>query len=227
MLLFLFIIHALSTNGRPVPGHHFDPRASADSCDDINNCRKLFDIVWGCLATIFACTWVSVHPKVPPPGQSPLALLWRRLKMMLIAMVAPELIVGFAARQFFIARRYSKEYKISKTHAMFISMGGFVSRDGNHPVTTQKQLDNVKQYLIEINAVDIEDIKDKSKGDALSKGVALFQVLWFVVQCLVRVHQRLPVTELEVTTGAFAITNIFIWGLWWNKLQDVQRAIPI
>ncbi|KAJ7769056.1 hypothetical protein B0H14DRAFT_2259724, partial [Mycena olivaceomarginata] len=80
-----------------------EPRALTDACDDINNCRKLFDIVWGCLATIFACTWVSVHPNVPPPRQSWLALLWRRLKMMLLAVLAPELIVAFAARQSLVA----------------------------------------------------------------------------------------------------------------------------
>lgn len=85
MLLLLFLAHALSMNNHPVPGLVLDSRASADSCADINNCRKLFDIIWGCLATIFACSWVSVHPNVPPPDQSQLALLWGRLKMMLIA----------------------------------------------------------------------------------------------------------------------------------------------
>ncbi|KAJ7897947.1 hypothetical protein B0H14DRAFT_2224884, partial [Mycena olivaceomarginata] len=62
-----------------------------------------------------------------------------------------------------------------------------------------------------------------SKGDALSKGMALFQGLWFTLQCLARVHQTLPVTELEAATLAFAVVNIFIWILWWNKPLDVQR----
>jgi hypothetical protein len=88
--------------------HTLNARTSSDSCDDINNCRKLFDIVWGCLATIFAYTWVSVHPNVPAPNQSWLALFWQRLKMMLIAVIAPEIMVGFAARQFIAARTLSK-----------------------------------------------------------------------------------------------------------------------
>jgi hypothetical protein len=49
-----------------------------------------------------------VHPNVPAPNQSRLALFWRRLRMMLIAVIAPELMVGFAARQFFAARSLSK-----------------------------------------------------------------------------------------------------------------------
>ncbi|KAJ7151302.1 hypothetical protein C8R43DRAFT_1190704 [Mycena crocata] len=72
MLLLLFLIHTFFTNGRP----QLDSRALTQSCDNINECRKLFDIVWGCLVTIFACTWVSVHPNVPPPDQSWLALFF-------------------------------------------------------------------------------------------------------------------------------------------------------
>jgi hypothetical protein len=111
MLLLLILVHLLSRNGSAVPvPHTLNDRSAPDSqsCDDINNCRKLFDIIWGCLATIFACTWVSVHPNVPAPHQSQLALFWQRLKMMLIVVIAPELMVGFAARQFFAARVLSK-----------------------------------------------------------------------------------------------------------------------
>ncbi|KAJ6481035.1 hypothetical protein C8R45DRAFT_797083, partial [Mycena sanguinolenta] len=56
-----------------------------------------------------------------------------------------------------------------------------------------------------------EDIRDKSKGDALSKGVALLQGVWFILQCLARVHKRFDITQLEIATLAFAIVNIFIW----------------
>jgi hypothetical protein len=109
LLLYLFVHLLQSKTGSAAPvSNSPEPQALTDACDDINNCRKLFDIVWGCLATIFACTWVFVHPNVPPPRQNWLALLWRRLKMMLIAVAAPELIVGFAARQFLVARRFSK-----------------------------------------------------------------------------------------------------------------------
>jgi hypothetical protein len=109
MLLLLVLVRLLSGNGSAVPDPHtLNDRAAPHSCDDINNCRKLFDIVWGCLATIFACTWVSVHPNVSAPKQSRLSFFWRRLKMMIIAVIAPEIMVAFAARQFFAARALSK-----------------------------------------------------------------------------------------------------------------------
>ncbi|KAJ7910785.1 hypothetical protein B0H13DRAFT_1876383 [Mycena leptocephala] len=230
MLLLLIFVHLLSRNGSAAPlPHSLNDRSAADSCDDINNCRKLFDIVWGCLATIFACTWVSVHPNVPAPNQSRLALFWRRLKMMLIAVIAPELMVGFAARQFFAARLLSKEFGFSRTHGFFFRMGGFVSSTG-YPIVTKEQLEDPDlgpEFLAGIENIDAEDIMDKSKCDALSKGLALAQGLWFTTQCLARVHQHLAVTEFEVATLAFATVNVFIWVLWWNKPLDVQRQIVV
>ncbi|KAJ6592405.1 hypothetical protein B0H19DRAFT_918260 [Mycena capillaripes] len=172
------------------------------------NCRKLFDIVWGCLATIFACTWVSVHPNVPPPNQSWLALFWRRLKMMLIGIIAPEIMVGLAARQFFAAWKLST-WK-GKTHGFFFCMGGFVSSAG-YPITTRKKLEDSElgpEFLKGIQRIRAEEIADKSKGDALSKGVALVQGIWFTTQCLGRLHQRIAITELEVATLGFAVVNI-------------------
>ncbi|KAF7370015.1 hypothetical protein MSAN_00631500 [Mycena sanguinolenta] len=216
MLLILLAIHLLSRDSiaAPLPRPP-DARATTDSCDDINNCRTFFDIVWGCLATIFACTWVSVHPNVPPPKQSWLQLFWQRLKMMLIAMIAPEVM------------------------AFFFCMGGFVSLTGHpiatkeqlgHPITSKEQLgdgDLGSELQEAIRNVDDKEIADRSKGDALSKGVALLQGSWFILQCLARVHQHLAVTQLEVATLAFAVVNIFIWLLWWNKPLDVQRPIVI
>ncbi|KAJ6494215.1 hypothetical protein C8R45DRAFT_1134786 [Mycena sanguinolenta] len=78
-----------------------------------------------------------------------------------------------------------------------------------------------------IRNVNKEDIKDKSKGDALSKGIALLQGLWLILQCLARAHQHLAITQLEVATLAFAVVNIFIWFLWWNKPLDVQQPIVV
>ncbi|KAJ7206557.1 hypothetical protein GGX14DRAFT_568112 [Mycena pura] len=241
MLVILLIVHLLSSKAKPAQGLGLNPRApnNSESCDDINNCRRLFDIVWGCLTTIFACTWVSAHPNVPPPKPTrpdafwptlkwklvvALLSIWRRLKLMLIAVIAPELVVGFAARQFLVAWKFSNEFGISWTHGYFISMGGFVTAAGGHPVVTQKQ---VQEHISAIKAVPQEDIEDKSKGDVLSKGVALLQGVWFVTQYVARAAQRLPATELEVATLAFAVLNAFIWVLWWGKPLDVREPIAI
>ncbi|KAJ7331309.1 hypothetical protein DFH08DRAFT_966333 [Mycena albidolilacea] len=227
MIFILILVYLLSNNSSagPVP-HPLDARTSTDTCDDINKCRKLFDVVWGCLATIFACTWVSVHQNIGPPNQGSVALFWRRVKMMIIAIIAPEVMVGFAVRQALGARILSKEFKFSRTHGFFFGMGGFISSKG-YPVATVEQLRDSVEFQRAIRNVNTEDMTEKSKGDALSKGVALAQGLWFTTQCLARVHQGLAVTKLEVATLGFAVVNIFIWALWWNKPLDVQQPIVI
>jgi hypothetical protein len=48
-----------------------------------------------------------------------------------------------------------------------------------------------------------------------------------MTQCFARLAQNLPVSELEVATLAFAVVNVFIWVLWWNKPLDVQRPIML
>ncbi|KAJ7846828.1 hypothetical protein B0H14DRAFT_3086241 [Mycena olivaceomarginata] len=187
----------------------------------------LFNIISGCLATIFACTWISVHPNVPGPGQGKLARARHRLGLMLVAIIAPELMAGFAARQFLDARWFSKKYNVSLAHGFFFAMGGFVSAHGHHPIVTKEQLCLHPEYLAAIQSIREEDIEDKSKGDSLSKGVVLLQGLWFTTQCLARVQQHLPLTELEVATLVFQFVSIFIWLLWWKKPLDVQQPQPI
>jgi hypothetical protein len=61
--------------------------------------RSFWQLVYSCAATIFACIWVSVHPNVPGRRDSGWERLRARLTLMLIALIAPEMIVLFAMRQ--------------------------------------------------------------------------------------------------------------------------------
>jgi hypothetical protein len=61
--------------------------------------RTLWQLVYSCAATILACSWVSVHPNVPGRQDSGWERLKARLYLMLIALIAPEVIVMFAMRQ--------------------------------------------------------------------------------------------------------------------------------
>jgi hypothetical protein len=57
-------------------------------------------------------------------------------------------------------------------------MGGFVSSAGS-PVATWEQLRDSTELQRAIRGVDAAEMMEKSKGDVLSKGVALAQGLWF------------------------------------------------
>ncbi|KAJ7050176.1 hypothetical protein C8F01DRAFT_1179662, partial [Mycena amicta] len=244
MLLLLALASLLSAeDSSAAPLRFLEGRASSDTCKDIDNCRRLFDIVWGCFVTVFACTWVSVHPNVPRPKPFPPpkdAALWRqvkwrlvdaqgalrsRFKLMLVALLGPEFIAGFAAKQLVIAWKFSTKYDVSLMHGFFIGMGGFVDSQG-HPIVTVAQIEQ-PEVLPAIRRTTEAAIEDKSKGDPFSKGIAFLQGLWFVVQCIARTAQHLPLSELEVATLAFAVVNVFTWLLWWAKPLDVQDPIVV
>ena len=49
-----------------------------------------------------------------------------------------------------------------------------------------------------------DDIKDRSKGDFLTKLIAILQTTWFILQCIARGQQGLALTELELVMSALA-----------------------
>ena len=70
-----------------------------------------------------------------------------------------------------------------------------------------------------------EEIKDKSKSDSLAKTIACVQAIWFCVQCIARWVERLPVSQLELTTFAHSICTILIFIAWWKKPQNMEKAL--
>ena len=72
-----------------------------------------------------------------------------------------------------------------------------------------------------------DELKDRSKADALAKGIAFFQTLWFLIQCMARHHQGLVLMELELVTVALASLNFFTYAIWWDKPLDVKEPIKI
>jgi hypothetical protein len=73
--------------------------------------RSIWEILWSCLATIFACSWVSIHPNIPAPNESSWKILLRRLELMFWAVIGPEMLITWAFRQWSGARHIEKVYK--------------------------------------------------------------------------------------------------------------------
>lgn len=85
----------------------------------------------------------------------------------------------------------------------------------------------LKKQLIETPETTAKEIEDRSKSDALSKGVALLQITWFIIQLIARAHQHLAITEIELTTAALAGLNSIMYLFWWNKPFGVRCPIII
>ncbi|KAF7289141.1 hypothetical protein MIND_01375100 [Mycena indigotica] len=133
--------------------------------------------------------------------------------------------LAFALRQRLMAHHFAKQYDISLTHGFFIVMGGFVDSTG-HPIVTHAQLKS-PSVLAEIKAVSRSTIEDKSKGDLFSKGIALCQAIWFVAQCLSRRSEHIAISQLEISTLAFAAVTVCTRLVWWGKPLGVKEPVRL
>jgi hypothetical protein len=103
-------------------------------------------------------------------------------------------------------------------------MGGFMQYHDDKPPTVLEAKDIPR--VIKMRILETE-IQDRSKGDVLSKTIALVQTAWFILQCISRGVEGLPVTELEIATCAFAVLNFGTYILWWNKPLNVSRPVLV
>ncbi|TFK50292.1 hypothetical protein OE88DRAFT_1631560 [Heliocybe sulcata] len=209
------------------------PPPSSDTCDNIDNCRTLYNIVWSCIVTIFACTWVAIHPNIPPQDAHWAHKLGRRVVTTVYAIIAPECVVLWAAKQWFTSRRLAEKYKRkhgwTQTHGFFTIMGGFLPLLSTpvHRDTGVHAAPSLDISTLPFPDITSREIQDRSKGDWFSKGAAILQTSWFLVQCIARRIQRLTLTELELATCAFAVLNAVVYGLWWNKPKAVDCLYAI
>ncbi|KAG2141451.1 uncharacterized protein EDB93DRAFT_1294732 [Suillus bovinus] len=260
------------------------------------NTRTMWNIVSSSLLTMFACVYSAIHPNIPSPKDSLVVILWRRLGIMMMALIAPELIVIWAVRQWISARHVTRQFKESglsvflshksslevgrairncirflsnllctsldsdhgsidleatveqynvedpeggptvpseihilqrplqdvgyicsgsceaiqkdvqslytwtHTHSFFMLMGGFMLYVDGKPYLTlrpDRMLELIHDKSIDIPTLTVNRIHDKSKGNAISKGLIILQVTWFVIQLITRAIYHLETTQLE------------------------------
>ena len=286
-LLFLYyLLHGPSIDAGPIPTIE-NRSLVGNHCNDLTHCRTIWNIVWSCLATIFSCTWVAVHPNVPCPKKreangwierhirNPLiSFVEHRLPLFICALLVPEYVLAWSIRQFLVAQKIAKgeielcvkylsiviilsksllERGWSKTHGFFIIMGGFHLFE-HHPIQTSNnnkfRLHDDDIPLCPLAARDLygdhtyqsieadidftsftvpteEEINDRGKSDWLAKSLVLLQTSWFVMQCIARAKEHLPITHLKIVTLAYATMNFVIYIFWWNKPLNVNRPVRV
>ncbi|PWY89681.1 hypothetical protein BO94DRAFT_594537 [Aspergillus sclerotioniger CBS 115572] len=178
---------------------------------------------------------------------APLRRLWgRKLRWMALIAIAPEIGIAVAFKDFMKAREIFKEYQhlgFTMTHAFYACMGGYRiaipqalrHRDGaahNNELPTSgaapvEALEGGPAPGHSLPLVKEEDIRNASASDAITKGLAILQCGWLVIQSIARAAAGLPLTELELMTLAFIPCALVMYGLWWDKPFGVQRATLI
>ncbi|KAK1224866.1 hypothetical protein PQX77_012206 [Marasmius sp. AFHP31] len=113
------------------------PVGSTGPCNDINECRTLEDIISSCFWVIFVSIWASIHPNVPDvvyvDSATSIGCLLNNAMTMLIATMAPELVMLWAMRQTYTAGRVAdrfKGYGWTKAHGFLSIMKGIALYDG-------------------------------------------------------------------------------------------------
>ena len=127
-------------------------------------------------------------------------------------------------------------YRWTLKHSFYAWMGGFVlfidrdpilPREVYYPLTPDELLEFLKADMVYMSMVSEKDLDDRSKGDWLSKTIAVVQLVWFVVQLAARGFGKLPTTQLEIDSLAISVLGCFTHAFWWHKPKDVRCPVPV
>ena len=129
------------------------------------------------------------------------------------------------------------------THGHFLIMGGFkLVRADDEVLLDDESFCNVlgmQEHGARVNprfgetqeiafpVVTAAEIRDKGRGDFLSKAIAILQSIWFIVQCIARGVEGLALTELELVTLALASLTGLMYYFWWDKPLGVMEPIRV
>ncbi|KAI1264465.1 hypothetical protein F5Y18DRAFT_390565 [Xylariaceae sp. FL1019] len=196
--------------------------------------RGSFDIIWSCLVTIFICTYSLLCLNVPAPNDSFLHVVRRRTKWMIIAILAPEIVLTFAAGQWSRARHSVDAFKKAGYNdwtmrmAFFADMGGFVLRPKNgesFPLNAKQLHWMVVNQHIAMPDIRNEEIWDKSKQDRLARAITSFQIGYLIIQCIGRAANHFAITLLELNALAIVVCSLMTSFAWLHKPADVRTPI--
>ncbi|KAI5810409.1 hypothetical protein BZA77DRAFT_271667, partial [Pyronema omphalodes] len=210
--------------------------------------RGTMSLLYSCTFTMFLCVYTAVHLNVPPPGEKKRYFYLRKTKWLLVALLAPEVVVYTAWSQWKEARWLQNERRpdkvslttpISLMQCFYVVMGGFVidfsavddqecrafidSAGLGFKYTMHTDL----FALLNIDHTSFQTISDKSKADNLAKGLVCFQVSWMTIQTISRKIEGLPLTVLEIHTLVHVVCALFMYILWFKKPVDVRDPTVI
>lgn len=204
--------------------------------------RGTYSIIWMCLSTIFFCIYASFHDNIPPKRKIDsdlfhtfFASIERKFKYILFGFTMPELILGLALSELLDAqtgKRLMNKLSYSDwaiNHSFFAAMKGFeVDDEVKDSISFYKWVKSrsSSERRLKLNPERIlHDIKDRSKSNHFTKGVACIQAGWILLQTLSRLVQPLTISPLEAVACSYIICSITVYFSWWRKPYNVSERI--
>ncbi|EKV16271.1 NAD-specific glutamate dehydrogenase [Penicillium digitatum] len=194
--------------------------------------RGTTNLITTCLATIFLCTWVVIHPRVYK-RESYVNL--HKVGLFMKTVFAPEVIAVEGLKEWAQCRRIQRECADSTegqfklVHAFYIGMLAlrYQTLNGNRVIWPNQYTWLLRKNIVRWEdhptwGLSLEDICDKSKSDNAAKLLALIQVIWFSAQCMFRISCHLPLSQLESMTLGYIPLFIVTYFFWWNKPKDIR-----
>jgi hypothetical protein len=190
-----------------------------------------------------AAGWHKVFGVPYWPELPLLRKLFRPFQMMAFVLIAPEcgVIFAFLERQNAKAAVQSAKAKLTHlpreyltmTHGFYANMAGFAAEApaGQNGEKSRFRL-SLEEYtqICERDSVHMvtgEDLRDRSKSDAFTKLFAIMQSMWLILQCIARFIEALPISELELTTIAYILCAVLMYGYWWDKPFGVEHVVVV
>ena len=128
-------------------------------------------------------------------------------------------------------RRSAKTPHHSIRQAFFIVSGGLAietksfRKEPYLTVTPRGAVELARLGLLE--PVPEEIIDDKTKADPITKVVVSIQAGWFIVQCIARVAQHLPLSLLEIHTLAHVFIALLMYLFWYSKPYNALSPVVL
>ncbi|KAJ3572780.1 hypothetical protein NP233_g2861 [Leucocoprinus birnbaumii] len=200
--------------------------------------RTVQQIILSCLATIFACTWVSLHPNVPDPRNSGWQNLTTHLRTVFWAIIGPEFVLIWAFRQRIGAARNAKKYNekfqlTPRSRSRFQSFMDWFRRP-DEGMTPDRSWGLTHGFLLEMhglryfqNGLPFTPSPYRS-WTINSVGQILPDAYKGIIIDLSQLHERVDISEGEIndkSKGDFFTKLIVIIQTTWFIVQCVARWV--
>lgn len=73
------------------------------------NTRGTWSLLYSCVFTLFLCVYSAIHINIPARGEPGNAHFWRKVKWVVIAIFAPEVVLYSAWQQYYIASSFCRD----------------------------------------------------------------------------------------------------------------------